>query len=329
VIDLTSGFQPLGEGETRHWESDEFDLFFNDTWQIHPRLTLNMGLRWEYGGVPDETRGLMLLPLGGEDAVFGVSGPAGWFNPGVFEGTPCPFLNTLPVAPTVANVLAMIDECAIRNDLAGGNTGVKLWNADYNNFGPVLSLAWDPWGDGKSAIRAGYRISYYQDHFAMVEDLLDDNEGLRALPICNPSDAASPCQNVDPNDDLAALLRNVTGPPVPPMPTFSLPAGPPLVTFLNATDMDFRTYMKDLETPYYQEWNLSVSREFWGNTAFEVRYVGNRGLKLRRTEDFNNINVNAYDPVTGMTFLEAFEIAQSNLACNRSVGICASITTVG
>ncbi|MEE9183851.1 MAG: TonB-dependent receptor, partial [Acidimicrobiia bacterium] len=316
VTDVTSGFVPLA-GEIRTWESEEFDFFFNDTWQVSPRLTLTMGLRWEYASIPDETNGLILLPQFGEDAVFGVSGQQGFFNPGTLAGTPCPSLGALPITPNEANVLALIDECAIRNELAGGSTGIKLWEDDYNNLGPVLSLAWDPWGDGKTAIRAGYRISYYQDAFAMVEDHVDDNEGLKVFGNCEPSDPNLPCQNVDPDVDLAALLRNITAAPLPPTPTFALPAGPPQVTFLNSTSQDFRTFVKGLETPYYQEWNLSVSRELWGNTAFEVRYVGNRGLKLRRAKDFNEVNVHAFDPVTGMTFVEAFEIAQINLACNR------------
>jgi hypothetical protein len=316
VVDLNSGFVPLA-GEIRRWESEELDFFFNDTWQVSPRLTLTMGLRWEYASIPDENSGLILLPEFGEDAVWGVSGPEGFFNPGTLAGTSCPSLGALPITPTEANVLALIDECSIRNVLAGGSTGIKLWDDDYNNFGPVLSLAWDPWGDGKSAVRAGYRISYFQDAFAMVEDHVDDNEGLKSFANCEPSDSGRPCQNVDPTVDLAALLRNITAAPLPPVPVFSLPTGPPETTFLRTSSADFRTFVEDLETPYYQEWNLSVSREFWGHTAFEVRYVGNRGLKLRRAKDFNEVNVHAFDPVTGMTFVEAFEIAQANLACNR------------
>ncbi len=317
----------VGVPETRRWENEEFDLFFNDTWQIRPGLTLNLGLRWEYATVPDENNGLIFIPEGGEDAVFGVSGPDGFFNPGVFAGHGCdssifPFdLAALLASPdptlaTRANALDMINGCATRSIFGGASNGVPIFDDDYNNFGPVVSLAWDPWGDGKTSIRAGYRISYFQDAFGMIEDHLDDNEGLRFETDCEPSDSSKPCQNVDPNDNLAALLRNLTGPPIPPIPTFTEPFG---VSFLNSNTQDIRTYIKDLGTPYYQEWNLSVSREFWGNTAIEVRYVGNRGLKLRRTADFNEININALDPGSGQTFLEAYQLAQANLACNRSV----------
>ncbi len=320
INDINAAAFVPGEGEIRHWSNQEYDLFFNDKWQVDPRLTLTLGLRWEYATIPDERDGLLLLPEGGEDAVFGVSGPGGFLNPGVLAGTPCSFLGGLPVTANEANVLAMIDACSIRNILAGGRNGLDIWDADYNNFGPVVSLAWDPWGDGKTAIRAGYRISYFQDHFSMVEDVVDDNEGLKVSLDCEPSDSNRACQNVDPTDDLAALLRNLTGPPLPPVPTFSVPVGPPATTFLRSSSADFRTYIRDLGTPYYQEWNLSVAREFWGHTAFEVRYVANRGLQLRGVKDFNNFNVNALDPVTGMTFLEAFVIAQNNLVCNRSAG---------
>lgn len=322
VTSLDSGFIPTAP-ERRKYRNRELDLFVNDTWQIHPRLTFNLGLRWEYSTVPFETQGLLLLPEGGGDAVFGVSGPAGFFNPGVFEGRPCDFLNTLPVTATTANVLAMVDNCATRFVPGGSNNGLPLWDDDYNNFAPLLSIAWDPWGDGKTSIRAGYRISYIQDVFSIVDGNVDDNEGLNVSEDCIMPDGN--CQLV-----LAApfLLRDVVDsngdpivstPPTGAPPLFQLPTVRSFIT--NSESQDFRAFDKDLETAYYQEWNFSISREFWKDNVLEVRYVGNRGIGLRRVADFNEINIFALDPVRNTTFLNAFLIAQANLACNQALGV--------
>ncbi|MFQ5741507.1 MAG: TonB-dependent receptor domain-containing protein, partial [Acidobacteriota bacterium] len=296
--------------ERRIYRNREFDWFVNDTWQVTPRLTLNLGVRWEFATVPIETQRLSLLPEGGEDAVFGISGPDGFFNPGVFTGQSCAELNALPMARTEANVRNFITACSTKMVPGGSNNGEKFFDNDYNNFAPVIGLAWDPWGDGKTSVRAGYRISYMQDHFNIIDGNVDDNEGLRVDQDCVPPDGT--CGNNP------LLLRDMAtiGSPIAAPPPFVLPA---TRTFLDSTFQDFRTYADGLATPYYQEWNLSLSREILPNTALEVRYVGNRGVKLRRVADFNEINIFAFDPVSGTTFLESFRLAQANLACNQLV----------
>ena len=311
VESLTAGFVS-GAPERRIWRTREFDAYFQDTWSVTSNLTLNLGLRWEFATPPIETRGLILIPEGGGDAVFGVSGQEGFFNPGTFAGRPCSSLSGLPSSPTTDNVRSMILDCAVPYIPGGSNNGLPLWNTDKDNFGPVLGLAWDPWGDGKTSIRLGGRISFMQDHFAITHSNVDDNEGLRVDQDCEPNDNI-PCLND------YEYLRDIdpARPPIAAVPTFSLPT---VRTFLNSTAQDFRTFVDDLETPYYSEWTLGIQREIMTDTVFEVRYVGNRGTKLRRVTDFNQFNIFASDSQTGMTFLESFIIAQSNLACNRASG---------
>ena len=312
VRSLDSGFVP-NQPQRRIYRNRELDLFVQDAWFLSPNLTLNGGLRWEYASVPSETQGLLLAPQGGLDAVFGASGRGGFFNPGVFDGPPCASLGNLPSPATTANAAALIEDCATKYFPAGTANGPPLWNSDYNNFAPVIGLAWDPFGDGRTAVRAGFRVSYMQDAFSILDGNLDDNEGLLVDQICTPSTGG--CRN---NPAGPFLLRDIReAPVVPQTPEFKLPS---FRSILDSNAADFRVFDPELATPYYSEWTLSVARELHPNLTLEVRYVGNRGTKLRRIADFNEININAVDPVTGTSFLDSFLIAKSNLDCNLSTG---------
>src|SRR5262249_61744128 len=54
---------------------NEFSLFFKNDWKVRPSLTLNLGLRYEFYGIPYEGQGLTTAPSGGAGlAMFGGSG---------------------------------------------------------------------------------------------------------------------------------------------------------------------------------------------------------------------------------------------------------------
>jgi hypothetical protein len=309
---LQSGFVP-GAIERRKYRDRELDWFIQDSWNLHPRLTLNLGVRWEFQTVPDETQGLTLIPEGGFDAVYGISGREGFFNPGKLSGKPCPLLTQPPrPARSTANSRSLITDCAVRFIPGGSTNGQRFYKNDWNNFAPVLSLAWDLTGDGRTSLRTGFRTSYQQDVFAIIDGNVDDNEGLQVFQTCVP--LAGDCSN------RTMLLRDVVGsaqPTVPVAPRFELPS---VRTILDGTAVDFRTFEEGLGTPYYSEWTFGIQREIMGNWALDARYVGNRGVGLRRVADFNEINVGAVDPVTGTSFVDSFKIAQRNLACNRANG---------
>lgn len=314
VSSLDSGFLP-GAPTRRTYRNREFDAFFQDTWAFRKNLTLNLGLRWEYSSVPYETNGLLLVPEGGFDAVYGVSGEAGFFKPGTLSGKACSALQGLPRERTTANAVSLITTCATRYVPGSSSNGLPLWKDDLNNFGPVLSFAYDPFKDGKTSIRAGFRISYFQDVFSIIEGNVDDNEGLQVTQNCIPTDGG--CANNP------TFLRNVTATnaPIPRAPAFQLPA---YRSILDTAAQDFRTYDQNLGTSYYKEWTVGVQRQFFRNVTVEARYVGNRGSRLRRVADFNEINIFARDSVTGQTFLESFRLAQQNLACNNASTVAAN-----
>jgi len=267
AVDRDSGFVP-GAQFAREYGQYEFDTYFQDSWKFPPNLTLNLGLRYEHQTVPNELNGMMLTPGGGSRGAYGVSGPEGLFNPGVLKGQ--------------RSKLDFTD---------------KLYPADHNDFAPVISFAWDPFKNGKTSLRGGYRISYIREPFNQVDSNLDDNQGLNSTVEALPG----------------GFLRQ--GLPAAPAPTFRVPLTP---TIQENSAIEVRAFDENLRTPYMQEWTLSLQREIFKDISIEARYVGNHGVGLLRGYDVNEVNVLAFDPQTGQSFIDAFRIAQNNLNVFRT-----------
>jgi len=125
---------------------NDLSFYGQDTWKVSQRLTLNLGLRWEYYGVAHEaTNRTTVFDV---NQFHGVCLGQGSFNvapsPGPINTPPCP------------------------KDPA-------LYNADYRNFDPRLAVAWAPSAlNGKTVFRAGFGIY----HGAAQND--DLNAGLES-----------------------------------------------------------------------------------------------------------------------------------------------------
>jgi hypothetical protein len=140
VKDRHSGFV-AGQGGSWKFSQRFFDLYAGDTWRLNQRLSLNLGLRWEYHGIPNETRGLSLFPEKGDADVF--------------------------------NANAIIN-------FAGNGTGRNFYNRDWNNFAPSVGAAWRPFSKHSMVVRAGYSIQYVNDsNFSAVYNAVLGNDGLR------------------------------------------------------------------------------------------------------------------------------------------------------
>jgi outer membrane receptor protein involved in Fe transport len=131
---------------------NEFAFYVNDSWKIHPRLTLNLGLRYDYFGVQHNTDPSL-------DSNF-------YFGPGATR------------AEQIANGRVFLAE-----DSPVG----ALWEKDTNNFGPRLGIAWDVFGDGKTSVRGGYGISYERNFGNVTFNVIQNPPNYAVVTLVNSS----------------------------------------------------------------------------------------------------------------------------------------------
>jgi hypothetical protein len=144
IRDRTSGFIP-GQEFRRRYSLHNYSFYGQDSWKLHRKLTLNLGLRWEYSGRFDERDGLLLAPI--------------FTSVGVRE--------------------TLLSDTIL--DFAGHAVNRPLYAKDLNNFAPNVGLAFDPFGDGKTSFRAGYTISFVNDELLRTGDNATlANDGLQA-----------------------------------------------------------------------------------------------------------------------------------------------------
>jgi hypothetical protein len=282
ITSPTSGFVP-GATRERIFKQRWVSFYGQDRWRVRRNFTLNYGMRWEFQGVPFETKGIAIQPAGGLTGLFGISGQNNLFAPGSLKGRPSTSL-----------------------DFVNGDTGKKLYNNDWNNFAPYIGVAYSPdfksglmrrlfGSEGKSSIRAGYSISYLQDGMTTVSNAL-------GVGTTNPGLIQTAADNAPQGVLTAAGVPLTT-------PTFKIPITDAENFAINAGN-GLWTFDPNLRVPYVQQWSFGIEREIANNTAVEARYVGNHAVKIFRAIDYNEVNIFENG------FLQEFLNAQKNLAIN-------------
>src|SRR5207253_2858313 len=179
------GFAHLGTGLTqRDFITTDYHLFLQDDWKVSPKLTLNLGLRYELDPPPYDSQGR----IGGFDPAL--------YKPRmeVTEVDGQPF----PVGPPVGGITEAgnaLPQYSLPGVTRVGKRMVR--SIDPNNFGPRIGLAWSPLGSGRFAVRAGYGIFYSRpsfiylglEYFAPPFFLDTDTSG---QPFSNPFGVAPP-----------------------------------------------------------------------------------------------------------------------------------------
>jgi len=153
--------------------------YVQDSWKISHRLTLNLGLRWEYFGVQHNVN---------------------------------PYLDSnFYTATNAPNQFAAIAQGMVQeapNSSIGG-----LWKPSWHNFAPRLGFAWDVFGDGKTAFRGGYGIGYERNFGNVTYNVLfnpPNFEVVDCIQTCGVGSIAATPANAGP---LAGANGSIALPP--------------------------------------------------------------------------------------------------------------------
>ena len=137
--------------------------------------------------------------------------------------------------------------------------GSPFWEqrSAFAHFAPRVGFAWDPFRNGKTAVRGGFGIF---------------QQAIRNTDFLLPGDRMPPLWD-------GLLLISVPGRPLSyPLVFPNLPPGrvaPSTGAALRLDSLDFH-----LAQPYSMNWNLSMQQEVFPNTLLNVGYVGSRGVNL-------------------------------------------------
>jgi len=256
----------------------QYDFFVQDNWKLRPGLTLNMGLRYEVQTTPAEVNGRIERTFGLTPDRFGHLQPSGGITDrNIIAGGNSSFDAAL---------------LSLQEFLAGRQ---KIYDADRRRIGPRFGLAWDPLGDGRTSVRAGYSLSYDANLGAVTSQ--SRNVFPTLVPINLDLNFAPPDGSVVNSPVFFSFIPtrtplvrpgtlniyNLTGDAFATgLGTLFLQAPPLPGADLSSNGLAFTLPEKALKPSSAQHVLLSIERQFGTDYLGSARYVRTKGAHLAR-----------------------------------------------
>jgi hypothetical protein len=275
-LDGLTGLSAIGSGtNSLHNRANDFSAFFQDDWKVTPRLTLNLGLRYDYFGPTTETHGHFV----GFDPSKAVTTPL--LIPGF--GANC------PTDPTTCGSIVTGGFVQAGNGNLPGipKVGNGLVNPNYKNFGPRVGFAYQLTNTGTVVVRGGYGIFYDRPNMRLYNSqLFNMPYEMLAAALFTPNE--NPFVQVPLPSAFPLNLSNTSIFPFGGYPAFlpytSYFVGP---TVAPTPATGIYPDLHDWSIPYVQTFNLGVQTSFAKNWMLDLGYVGSLGRKFPRLFSFN------------------------------------------
>jgi hypothetical protein len=157
-----------------------------------------------------------------------------------------------------------------------------LYGSDLNNWSPSLGFAWDPRGDGKTSIRANYRLAYDRiNTFVLSSAIYNTIPGV-TLGVVNTEFG----QNGGPGLTGGRIRDGIPGltPSASVIPQQQLQPAAFGTGTITVVDPEFRA-------PKTNQWGLSIQRDVWKDIVVDVSYIGRRASGLFGAYDINQVDI--------------------------------------
>ena len=227
--------------------------YAQDDWHVSPQLTLNLGMRWEYGSPYSEQHNYVSN----------------------FDPITQTVLTTTPGSAGITGVTPVS---------ASGVYGSTLVNPDLNDFAPRVGFAFAP--NATTAIRGGFGTSYVHYTRAGSGDITAINAPQAQFASVTQI-APTPADHCSPLPAQIIAVGSTT-----PSCYATVDQGFPtaLVTAFNPATDNITWVPKGTRDSYVESFFLSVQQQLAKNTLLDIAYVGNHGLKLQGFVNGNQKN---------------------------------------
>jgi outer membrane receptor protein involved in Fe transport len=249
LLGLPDSYQQ-GSAQNEHVRASALYLFAQDSWKVRPNLTFNYGVRWELN-----------TPLND------IGHRVQTFRPGqATKIYPCLNTGSNDCASEFPTGLVFPGDPGVPNGLT---------QTYYKALAPRVGVAWDPWKNGKTSIRAGWGMFYNP-----IEQLV--LEQFSAEPPFGISLGASNTLFNTPfiGQDGSIAPNGANG-------ILDPPRGQPLDWSVYRPILLFGEFQPHMRSQYSDQYNLNIERELTKDLQLQVGYVGSQGHRLLASRDIN------------------------------------------
>ena len=262
-------FYSTGSGSTAQPPWSSLGLFFQDDWKVSPRLTLNLGLRW------DANIDFLQPQLGISQSTS---------NRGVWDMRQVMQSPNFPVNDPGAQTISY---------LVNNTSNLQRTTSDWKEFQPRIGFAWDITGTGKHLLRGGYGIARDQIFQNLTLFSIQQTQPVIYQTVFDNTSSfapgTGPCSGPTLPVNLCTFQFGVTPLPVPPPPTQS--------------DLSFgavpRIVSPTVTDPWSQQFGLGYAWQINNDYAFSVDYVHILGTHEERVVNQNPLISTVCDPAYG------------------------------
>ena len=203
---------------SRGYRQTLFGVYFQDDWRIRPSLTVNLGLRYETVTTETETTGQLAVLYGTTD----------------------------PLAHCGVDVTGCV------------GTGALYQNPTRKDFQPRVGFAWDPFHNGKTAVRGGFGLF---DNLPLIYEYTGME--ILAAPFFELG-------SVNSASKLAGTFYNGATP------------------LLGLSSFRGAYIENQMPRNYVMQWNLNIQHQITPNTTAFIGYVGSHGVHMPlRIDDYD------------------------------------------